>query len=108
MPCTSSSIIRAGHPWASSRPSTSLLRHKTNMFPHRTKTWMPATSAGMTSQWLRPPVLLDLAVGVVLRNEGPEIVDFLVVLDAGEGHLGARHLGLGIPDVFLELGLVPS
>src|ERR1700722_8161457 len=56
----------------------------------------------------RPRWLLGLAVLVVLRNERPEVVDFLVVLDAGESHLGAGDLGLGIPDVFLELGLVPG
>src|SRR5450432_774470 len=55
-----------------------------------------------------PAGLLRLAVLVVLRDERPEIVDFLVFLDAGEGHLGAGNLGLGIPDVFLELGLVPG
>src|SRR5450756_482824 len=52
--------------------------------------------------------LLGLAVLVVLRDERPDIIDFLVFLDAGEGHLGAGNLGLGIPDVFLELGLVPG
>src|SRR6202043_906629 len=52
--------------------------------------------------------LFGLSVLVVLRDERPEIVDLLVVLDAGEGHLGAGNFGFGIPDVFLEFGLVPG
>jgi len=45
---------------------------------------------------------LDLAVLVELRKIGPEVVDFLFVLDTGERHLGAGDLGLRILDVFLE------
>src|SRR5271155_2124898 len=56
----------------------------------------------------RTLALLDVPVLVVLRDERPEIVDFLVVLDSGERHLGAGNLGLGIPDVVLEFGLVPG
>src|ERR1035441_2253793 len=52
--------------------------------------------------------LLGLAVLVVLRDIRPEIVDLFLVLDAGEGHLGAGNLRLRILDVFLELGLVPG
>src|SRR5258708_39285727 len=52
--------------------------------------------------------LLDLSVLVVLREERPEIVDFFLVLDAGECHFGAGNLRLRILDVFLELGLVPG
>src|SRR3984893_17140054 len=52
--------------------------------------------------------LLDLSVLVVLREERPEIVDFLLVLDAGECHLGPGNFRLRILDVFLELGLVPG
>src|SRR4030088_3484221 len=52
--------------------------------------------------------LLRLAVLVVLREERPQIVDFLLVLDPGEGHLGAGNLCLGILDVVLEFGLAPG
>src|SRR6202043_2966348 len=52
--------------------------------------------------------LLGLAVLVELRDVGPEIVDLVLVLDAGEGHLGAGNLCFGVLDVFLELGLVPG
>src|SRR3979490_2883870 len=52
--------------------------------------------------------LLRLAVLVVLREERPEIVGFLLVLDAGEGHLGAGNLRLRILDVVLEFGLAPG
>src|SRR4051812_5170071 len=51
---------------------------------------------------------LDLAVLVELRDVGPEIVDLVFALDAGERHLGAGNLGLRVLDVFLELGLVPG
>jgi len=43
-----------------------------------------------------------------LRDERPEIIDLLLVLDAGERHLGAGNLRLRVLDVFLELGLVPG
>src|SRR6266852_2100760 len=57
----------------------------------------------------RQPLLgLDLSILVVLREKRPEIVDFLLVLDAGERHLGAGNLRLRILDVFLELRLVPG
>ena len=52
--------------------------------------------------------LLGLPVLVVLRDEGPEIVDFLFVLDAGKYHLGAGDFRLRILDVVLEFGLVPG
>src|ERR1700733_6795258 len=51
---------------------------------------------------------LDLAVRVVLRHVGPEVVDLFLVLDAGKEHLGTRHLGLRVLDVFLEVGLIPG
>src|ERR1700694_5118685 len=52
--------------------------------------------------------LFGLSVLVVLREKRPEIVDFLLLLDAGECHLGAGNLRLRVLDVFLELGLVPG
>src|ERR1700716_3681516 len=52
--------------------------------------------------------LPGLSVLVVLRNEGPEIVDLFLVLDAGERHLGAGNLRLRVLDVVLELSLVPG
>src|SRR4051812_10139134 len=52
--------------------------------------------------------LLGFAVLVVLREEGPEVVGLLLVLDAGEYHLGARNLCSRILDVILERGLVPG
>ncbi len=51
---------------------------------------------------------LDLSVLVVLREKRPQVVDFFLVLDPGEYHLGAGNLRLGILDVVLELGLVPG
>src|SRR5215472_1510011 len=52
--------------------------------------------------------LLLLAVLVELRDVGPEVVCFRLVLDAGEGHLGAGDLGLRVLDIFEELLLVPG
>src|SRR3974390_1549449 len=43
-----------------------------------------------------------------LRDIGPEIVGFFLVLDARENHLGARDLAAWILDVLLERRLVPS
>src|SRR5258707_9218742 len=51
---------------------------------------------------------LLLSVLVVLREKRPEVAGFLLVLDAGEHHLGAWNLRLGVLDVVLELGLVPG
>src|SRR5580704_8182421 len=53
-------------------------------------------------------LLLDAAVGVELADIGPQVVDLLLVLDAGEDHLGAGHLGAGVLDVVLEFRLVPD
>src|ERR1700738_5321332 len=55
-----------------------------------------------------PGSLFRFSVLVVLRKERPEIVDFLLVLDAGEYHFGARNLRLRVLDVFLELALIPG
>src|SRR5258708_19294035 len=64
------------------------------------------SSAPLRSNIVMGQLLLRLAVLVVLRNVGPEVVDLFLVLDAGEGHLGAGNFCLGVLDVFLELGLV--
>src|SRR3954466_16364644 len=55
-----------------------------------------------------PAPSLGFAILIVLRNKGPEIVDFFLVLDAGESHFGAGNFGFRILDVFLELGLIPG
>src|SRR5262249_22767392 len=51
---------------------------------------------------------LRLAVLVVLRDVSPEGVRLILVLDAGEYHLGAGDFSLGILDVFEEDILVPG
>src|SRR5437660_273842 len=51
---------------------------------------------------------LHLAIRIELRDERPQIIDLGVLLDAGEGHLGAGNLRLRVLDVVLELGLVPG
>src|SRR5262249_23857350 len=48
------------------------------------------------------------AVSLELRQIGPEIADLLLVLEAGEHHLGARHFGLRVLDVFLECRGIPG
>src|SRR5580704_8344958 len=53
-------------------------------------------------------LFLDAAVGIELADIGPQVVDLLLVLDAGEDHLGAGHLGPRVLDVVLELRLVPD
>src|SRR6516165_603802 len=52
--------------------------------------------------------LLLLSVLVELRDVGPEILGFLLVLDACEGHFGVGNLCLGVLDVVEELVLVPG
>src|SRR5689334_11539774 len=52
--------------------------------------------------------LLLAAVGLELADIGPQVVDLLVVLDAGEEHLGALNHPARILDIFLELGLAPG
>src|ERR1700741_4777044 len=51
---------------------------------------------------------LRLAVLVELREIGPQVVRLVLVLDAGEDHLGAGNLSLGILDVFEEGFLAPG
>src|SRR5262245_8585664 len=51
---------------------------------------------------------LRFAVLVVLRKIGPEVVGLVLVLDAGEDHLGAGNLPLGILDIFEEDFLAPG
>src|SRR6478736_7538613 len=49
-----------------------------------------------------------LAVLVELLEEGDQVVDLLLALDAGEDHLGARDLGPGVLDVVGEGSFVPG
>src|SRR3984957_19311229 len=53
-------------------------------------------------------LLLDAAVGGELADISPQVGDLLLVLDAGEDHLGAGHLGPRVLDVVLEFRLVPD
>src|ERR1700761_4115768 len=98
-----------------SRASTSLLNWSVKRRGWPGRVFSPETWPTPLKRKMREPRSLsagsgrlDLTVLVVLRHERPEIVDLLFVLDAGEGHLGARNLGFGILDVLLELGLVPG
>src|SRR3954462_2870922 len=52
--------------------------------------------------------LFRLAVLVELRDVGPEIVRLILVLDAGEHHLGTGDLALWVLDVVEELVLAPG
>src|SRR5690349_13738782 len=45
---------------------------------------------------------------VELLQVRDHVVDVGVAVQAGEDHLGARHLGLGVLEVLLERGLVPG
>src|ERR1700726_939623 len=57
----------------------------------------------------RPQPFLFLLTGCVeLVEVGPEIGGVALALDAGEDHLGAGHVGLGIRDVGLEGALTTS
>src|ERR1700722_19577561 len=72
---------------------------------------MPLSIAFAPHQTAGPRVrlfLLDATVGVELADIGPQVVDLLLVLDAGEDHLGAWHLGPRILDVVFEFRLVPD
>src|ERR1700761_3518985 len=53
-------------------------------------------------------LFLDITMRVELANIGPQIVDLLLVLDAGEGHFGVRYHGARALDVLLECRLVPD
>src|SRR5258708_13727491 len=53
-------------------------------------------------------VLLLTATSSELLEIAPQIREFLVALDAGKNHLGARNLRARIFDVFLESFLVPG
>src|SRR3569832_2133268 len=64
--------------------------------------------AGRTQLRTNTEGLLLLAVGAERAEIGPEALGFLLVLDAGEDHLGARDLDARVLDVFEELRLVPG
>src|ERR1700736_2042274 len=49
-----------------------------------------------------------LAVRPELPEVSPQVVDFLLVLDAGKHHLGPGDLGARVLDVILEDALVPG
>src|SRR5262245_54864358 len=51
---------------------------------------------------------LLLAVRRELAEVDPQVGNFLFILDAGEGHLGAGYLGHRIDDVVLECRLAPD
>src|ERR1044072_3121797 len=53
-------------------------------------------------------MLLLVALGVELLEVGPQVRALLLVLDAGEHHLGPRNLGAWIGDVFGERLVVPG
>src|SRR5882672_11245116 len=56
----------------------------------------------------RGSVLLLLAVRAELLEIGPQIAGLLLVLDAGEDHLGIGDLGARILDVIFESRLAPD
>src|SRR5690348_18396082 len=56
----------------------------------------------------RATALLLAAVRLELADIGPQVVRLLLVLDAGEEHLGARDLAARVLDVFLERRLAPG
>src|SRR3569833_2665984 len=64
--------------------------------------------AGRTQLRTNTEGLLLLAVGAVRAVFGSEALGYLLVLDAGEDHLGARELDARVLDVFEELRLVPG
>src|SRR5260370_41381562 len=70
----------------------------------RTCPYLSANGCNPTASWS----LLNVAVLVELRHIGPQVADLFFALYAGEYHLGARNLGAGILDVFLEHGLAPG
>src|ERR1700694_1664608 len=81
--------------------------HETAAAIWRWLAWAFQTPKAAISEVAAAP-LSGLSVLVVLRKERPEIVDFLLVLEAGEDHLGGGILGLRVLDVFLELALIPG
>src|SRR5262245_14548 len=68
---------------------------------------MGATNAGWRGA-PRPDRSFDVTVATELLKVGPQIGGFLLVLDAGKGHLGAGYPGPRILDVFLESLFVPG
>ena len=48
-----------------------------------------------------------MAVLIKLVEIGPQVPGFLLVLDAGEDHLGVGNLGARILDVFFKRRLIP-
>ena len=54
---------------------------------------------------VRGALFLDIALGVELFDVGPQVFDFLFVLDAGEDHLGTGDFGPWVLDVFAQRSL---
>ncbi len=54
------------------------------------------------------PALFLFPVGIELLEKGDQIVGFLLVLQAGIDHLGARDLRFRVLDVFAEGRLIPG
>src|SRR5262249_3334952 len=69
-----------------------------------------ASRRGLAVQAAQPndPSLLLVAVRLELADIGPQVAGLLLVLDAGEEHLGAGDLGARILDVVLEGRLAPG
>src|SRR5579862_1486008 len=64
---------------------------------------------GAVLRQIKPSLLLlDRAVGVELADIGPQVVDLVRFLDAGEDHFGAGHHAPRVLDVFLEFSLIPD
>jgi hypothetical protein len=57
---------------------------------------------------LRNALFLDIALGVELLDVGPQILDFLLVLDTGKDHLGTGDFGPWVLDVLGKGLFVPD
>jgi hypothetical protein len=57
---------------------------------------------------LRNALFVDIALGVELLDEGPQILDFLLVLNAGKDHLGTGDFGPRVLDILGKGLFVPN
>src|SRR5262245_58083962 len=103
---TTKSLIMASLPgWAPSPPPTPSGNGHGRRRPRSSVRSCSASMAAAGSGVPTPAAwwsLLGVAVLVELRHIGPQVANFLFALDAGENHLGARHLRAWIFDIFLE------